>query len=1738
MSFKLNGITLRSPETGDSLSLDTMVLFQENLLADQIAVNEANAPIVKVYSVSFALMRCNTAQWTSLYNFMTAYVGQTVTIEDHTGETYTGFVSSPFSIRKFKTTRQVQFEYTRIIPVSQQETTLVIPPPSEPPVIPPVTGSEQGQTVIVPEKVLLYVNFNDETVRDLCTKRTPIACHESSGPIFETAGVRFNKNWHMYTEHDDFILGTADWHFTFDFKSSPHPSGDFSGGYIHFLGTTEWSFRLKNNNTMSFFVGSIELNTVVNIVDNVPHQIRIARTGTTWTLFVDGVRKTFGTQAISLVAKSIQLGTVEGYNSMTTAWIDRVVWMKETMVNPLGYTKILVDNEFPLLSYHHIDTGNANFFLDFNDQDENLVDQISGITRIPGYNTPFTVDWDDDNFTGKALKLTTSLRAPNYANSIFQPGTADFYISYFAKVASGAIRPFAIACTSTEYGLNPYHVIYSPSSSAISCRDLIPAEAQNFNFPRSIADEWHHVVVARVGHFHVMLVDGICRSMEYRTILFDIVTGPNAVIGGERIGSLSDSNMSLNRLAYGRSTFRDYQGCMVPPSDRLDYGDAGTTTDPTQGDSEIPDLVVITPTNAPIIIQHPQPVTQLTGPVQFSVTVNGALPLTYTWQRKIPLGNWINLGAADSAVLTIETPTGYDNGSEFRCQVSNSVGTVASDSALLTLTGILGVNIPPAITVQPMPQSKIVGETATFSVQVASMDTYTVQWYKDGVAIEGATSTTLNLTNVQTEVTGSLYYCTVSTKNFTVTSDAAQLTVIGEIPVFLIQPSDCIVAFNSTIILTSLASCSGSFDYQWQKYVNNVWEDIIGETSATYYKQYARLEDSGIYRCRAYNLFGEDFTEEAEVTVSSLTQTTYILVQPQSQSVIVREQANFEVIVVGSATYQWLENDAPISGATSSVYAPFVTLEMHNKVYKCLINGQLESTSAILTVLEDLNNPASELTDPFINTGNAITNIPLLERNVFIDRIGRARVTTLSGQLPALYTWAKNTFVDLLNTSPYAEVLGNSFSPLVDLTCNIANIYNATPTSQTFRFYSVPLPVLPNALGAYYLISDFGSSIVPNIPRLNGVWFLTATIWYNFGIADRRTFTNTISYQWQRSTDGITWSDIGGATSFYHQYVRTGSYYYVRCKVIVDGTTMYTAIARVDQSTSNYIWLAPFKGTMDKLIYGVVGNDATITVEAYNATSYQWYEIFGKWKSSLKGDFTVDEKDVKLIGETSDTLVIHNLSAKDDGRMFGCVLTNASGSELSKLHVIRLPTDVEALTAPVIDEQPVDTTVATTAAAKMRIKVSGQQNITFLWQEYIGGVWTPIEDATTYYYAITRTTPLDDGRQFRCIVSNEYGDVISDTATVTVTYSNTAPVITYHPADKTVYASQYAGFRVEHTSDLAVTFQWQEWNGASWDDLVGETDSFYIHGPAEVAKTFRCAVTNSVDTTYSNEADLTIDPIPEPAITDQSIDKTIDRDAVDTLFVTASGATPLTYAWRKVGSATAYFTTPTMQIPNNSLGTFKWQCTVTNQWGRVFSNVITVTIQEKSADPMIITHPVSVYVYEGAIAVFPWSFSMPRGGTKELYISKDGGMTWGLFGDPGYDIGSFTNGVWSVTAAVAYNGYQIKYKLTDVTNVIVWSNVATLNVTAAPSATIPVVANILAEANLSVGGTILQSIAATGLGLTYEWQWSYDLLTWTADGTDYYKYVQARQLGITFWRVKVTNSAGSVYSNTALIKGV
>jgi hypothetical protein len=181
-------------------------------------------------------------------------------------------------------------------------------------------------------------------------------------------------------------------------------------------------------------------------------------------------------------------------------------------------------------------------------------------------------------------------------------------------------------------------------------------------------------------------------------------------------------------------------------------------------------LTVTAAAVAPTITTQPVNQTVTAGQTAtFGVVAGGTAPLSYQWQK-----NGVNIAGATLASYTTPVTATTDSGSTFDVVVSNTAGSVTSNTATLTVNAAV---VAPTITTQPVSQTVTAGQTATFGVVAGGTAPLSYQWQKNGANIAGATLASYTTPVTATTDSGSTFDVVVSNTAGSVTSAKATLTV-------------------------------------------------------------------------------------------------------------------------------------------------------------------------------------------------------------------------------------------------------------------------------------------------------------------------------------------------------------------------------------------------------------------------------------------------------------------------------------------------------------------------------------------------------------------------------------------------------------------------------------------------------------------------------------------------------------------------------------------------------------------------------------------------------------------------------------------------------------------------------------------------------------------------------------------------------------------------------------------------
>ena len=195
--------------------------------------------------------------------------------------------------------------------------------------------------------------------------------------------------------------------------------------------------------------------------------------------------------------------------------------------------------------------------------------------------------------------------------------------------------------------------------------------------------------------------------------------------------------------------------------------------------------------------------------------------------------------------------------------------------------------------------------------------------------------------------------------------------------------------------------------------------------------------------------------------------------------------------------------------------------------------------------------------------------------------------------------------------------------------------------------------------------------------------------------------------------------------------------------------------------------------------------------------------------------------------------------------------------------------------APTIATHPSDRTVAQGETANFQVVANGSTPLSYQWQRNM----IDIAGANSASYTTPATVLADNGAKFRCVVTNAFGTATSNEATLTVT---APPSIATHPSDQTVTEGQTATFSVSANGSAPLSYQWQR----NMVNITGANAASYMTPATVMADNgakFRCVVTNAFGTANSNEATLTVQPVPPMIVTEENTDIAIALGSVHML---------------------------------------------------------------------------------------------------------------------------------------------------------------------------------------------------------------------------------------------------------------
>ena len=264
--------------------------------------------------------------------------------------------------------------------------------------------------------------------------------------------------------------------------------------------------------------------------------------------------------------------------------------------------------------------------------------------------------------------------------------------------------------------------------------------------------------------------------------------------------------------------------------------------------------------------------------------------------------------------------------------------------------------------------------------------------------------------------------------------------------------------------------------------------------------------------------------------------------------------------------------------------------------------------------------------------------------------------------------------------------------------------------------------------------------------------------------------------------------------------------------------------------------------------------------------------------------------------------------------------------------------------------------------------------------------------------------------------------------------------------------------------------------------------------------------------------------VEKPAITTQPVSQSVVTGSTATFTVTATGGAPLAYQWKKNGADISGANASTYTTPATSMGdnASVFAVVVSNSAGTATSNPATLTVTAALVAPVITKQPAAQTVTAGQTA----TFSVTATGTAPLRYQ------WKLNDQ---DISGATDSSYATSDTNTVGNAAVFTVVVSNGTGTATSDKATLTVTPAPVA--PAITTQPVSQVVATGQTASFSVAATGTEpLAYQWKKDGSDIAGATSST--YKPVSSGELNGAKFSVVVTNSAGSVTSNEAVLSDV
>jgi hypothetical protein len=609
--------------------------------------------------------------------------------------------------------------------------------------------------------------------------------------------------------------------------------------------------------------------------------------------------------------------------------------------------------------------------------------------------------------------------------------------------------------------------------------------------------------------------------------------------------------------------------------------------------------------------------------------------------------------------------------------------------------------------------------------------------------------------------------------------------------------------------------------------------------------------------------------------------------QPASVTVALGQTATFSVSATGTGTinYQWYKNGIAINGATTSSYTtpPAVAADTGSVFTVTATNSVGSATSGPATLTVQIPPPLAKSLVPSSPTppyNSSVMLLPTFSGGTAVigsGGVGSSDITTsaVSGSsYPTPFLTSPTTY-----TLTVTDSKGNVVSTTCLVTPSGVTLSPISPGNQTLAPGQIPFSATATGGATNNLTwTATGGTFSGNVwtaPTTAGTYTITATsvdepsvsvtttinisapiintqpqsqhICTNSGLLLSVSASYATSYQWN-----LNGTAIPGATSSTYSVAsassaNVGNYSVTITNGVSSITSSVATIAVGSSITSN-------PGSLS--LHPTQVAAFSVDGQGVGSLSYQWYQI-------PSGGTT----GVVISGATSTNYATPPVDLSYDGSQYYTAVTDSCGTLTSAEATLSV---TAGNVPPTILTQPVGQSVATGGTTSFTVTASGTPALSYQWYVVPAGqkTGTAITGATTATYNVlaTSTTATNDQDSYYVIVTNAYGQAVSQPAPLAVG-NGIFLQITGQPVTQYVDVGAPATYQVAAVSSLPLTYQWYEAapGSSTFTPIDGATSSSYTLPSAATTDNgdvFYVVVSNGVTSSVTSaSAGLFVGPL-------------------------------------------------------------------------------------------------------------------------------------------------------------------------------------------------------------------------------------------------------------------------------------